>query len=76
MAFAPTPLMFALSAGVGQQATATWDLALSLPGEPLQKFTGLPCDPQWKQLEWLGFVSNADTKTVFYIDNLTLGNTP
>ena len=67
---------FALSAGVGKQSTATWDLALSLPGGPLQTFSGLPCDPQWKQLEWLGFVSNANTKTVFYIDNLTLGNTP
>ena len=33
-------------------------------------------DPQWKTLDWLGFVSNADAKTVFYLDNLFLENQP
>ena len=30
--------------------------------------------PAWTRLEWVGFVSNADAKTVFYIDNLKIGN--
>jgi hypothetical protein len=27
-------------------------------------------------VDWLGFVSNADRKTVFYLDNLFLENKP
>ncbi len=65
-----------VTAGVGKHSTASWDLAVCLPGQPARKFSNLPCDPQWKQLEWLGFVSNADTKTVYYLDNLTLDNKP
>jgi parallel beta-helix repeat protein len=67
---------FEVTAAVGQKSTATWDLALTLPGQPAQQFAGLPCDPQWKQLEWLGFVSNADSKTVYHLDNLSLVNQP
>ena len=65
---------FQVSAGVGKQSTATWSLVVTLPGQPPQTFGNLPCDPQWNQLEWLGFVSNADTKTVYYLDNLDLSN--
>ena len=65
---------FQVSAGVGKQSTATWNLGVTLPGQSPQTFASLPCDPQWKQLEWLGFVSNADTKTVYYLDNLDLSN--
>ena len=63
-----------VSAGLGDQSTATWELKVTLPGQPPQTFGNLPCDPQWKQLDWLGFVSNADAKTVFYLDNLVLEN--
>jgi len=65
---------FEIRAGLGAQATATWDLALTVPGKPRQTFAALPCDPQWKALDWLGFVSNADAKTVFYLDTLVLEN--
>jgi hypothetical protein len=63
-----------VSAGLGNQSTATWGLKLTLPGQSPQTFAKLPCDPQWKQLEWLAFISNADTNTVFYLDNLLLEN--
>ena len=63
-----------VSAGLGNQSTATWELKLTLPGQAPQTFANLPCDPQWKRLDWLGFVSNADAKTVFYLDNLLLEN--
>jgi hypothetical protein len=63
-----------VSAGLGDRSTATWELKVTLPGQLAQTFASLPCNPQWKRLDWLGFVSNADAKTVFYIDNLLLEN--
>ena len=65
-----------IRAGLGDQSTGAWDLTLTVPGKPPQSFAALPCDPQWKKLDWLGFVSNADRKTVFYLDNLLLENKP
>ena len=63
-----------ISAGLGDRSTGTWELKVTLPGQAPQTFADLPCNPQWKQLDWLGFVSNADAKTVFYLDNLVLEN--
>jgi hypothetical protein len=63
-----------VTAGLGVTSSGSWDLTLTLPGQPPQRFAALPCNPQWKQLDWLGFVSNADAKTVFYLDNLLLEN--
>jgi hypothetical protein len=65
-----------ITAGIGPQSTGTWDLAVTLPGQPPQRFTKLPCHPQWRQLEWLGFVSNADATAIYHLDNLTLANQP
>ena len=62
--------------GLGDQSTGTWDLTLTVPDKPPQSFAALPCDARWKKLDWLGFVSNADRKTVFYLDNLFLENKP
>jgi hypothetical protein len=61
-------------AGLGAQSKGTWDLTISLPGRSPQAFASLPCDPLWKRLDWLGFVSNADRRTVLYLDNLLLEN--
>jgi hypothetical protein len=63
-------------AALGDQSTGTWDLSITFPDKPPQSFAALPCAPQWKKLDWLGFVSNADHKTVFYLDNLFLENKP
>jgi len=63
-----------ISAGLGVSAKGTWDLVVTLPGASPQRFEHLSCDPAWKELDWLGFVSNADAKTVFYLDNLALEN--
>ena len=45
---------------------------MRLPGQTAQRFENLPCDPQCRQLEWLGFVSTATDRAVFYLDNLKL----
>ena len=63
-----------ISAGLGDRSSGTWELNVTLPGQAPQTFGNLTCNPQWKQLDWLGFVSNADAKTVFYLDNIVLEN--
>ena len=58
--------------GAGAQADATWQLAVTLPGQAPQRFAGLPCSAAFKRLSWVGFISAAETKQVFYIDNVTI----
>ena len=59
---------------VGQSAK-TWDMAVTLPGQQRKEFAGLPnANEKFEQLTWLGFMSNATTQTVFYLDNLALTN--
>ncbi|MBI2928879.1 MAG: hypothetical protein HYY24_24715 [Verrucomicrobia bacterium] len=62
-------------AKLGAQATGTWDLAVRLPGRETKAFRDLKTgSPDWRKLDWLGFVSNADARTAFYLDNLLLTN--
>ena len=46
-----------------------------MAGQSAQVFSKLGNgSPDWNHLDWLGFVSQADAKTVFYLDNLELTN--
>ena len=65
---------FEVVAGLGNQSTGTWEVVVTLPGQPPKRFADLPSHPAWKRLDWLGFVSNGDAKSVFYLDNLSLSN--
>ena len=66
---------FEVMAGLGHASTGTWDLAVTLPGGTPQRFPGLKSgSPDWKSLEWLGFVSNATVSTTYYLDDLELSN--
>jgi hypothetical protein len=50
---------------------------VTVPGQPIKQFNGLKTgSTDWKTLDWLGFVSQADTQTTFYMDNLKLTNQP
>ncbi len=63
-----------LSCPLGGSAGA-WTLEVTLPDGSRQSFPGLPIrDKAWNSLEWLVFVSNATSKTAFYIDNLIIKN--
>jgi hypothetical protein len=63
----------AVSVPLGPQADDTWTLTVTLPNEPPQEFADLPAiTPGWKHLTWIGFVSNATTKTAIYLDNLKI----
>ncbi|MDI6450591.1 right-handed parallel beta-helix repeat-containing protein [Anaerobaca lacustris] len=66
---------FDISAGLGAGDSGTWDLVVTLPGQEPRRFEKLANgNRSFEQLTWLGFVSNATTKTVFYIDNLKIDN--
>ena len=61
-----------VSAALGE-AAGTWDLSVTLPGTEPEQFKGLPIhNPDWQNLEWLGFVSQADTDSEIWIDDLEL----
>jgi hypothetical protein len=54
----------------GAAADGTWQLAVTLPGQPAQRFAGLPCGSAFKRLNWIGFISLATDTAVFYLDNV------
>ena len=67
---------FDVSADLGSGNSGTWNLAVTLPGQEPRHFDRLADgNKSFEQLTWLGFVSNATTKTVFYIDNLKIAAT-
>lgn len=65
-----------VTSALGKQANGTFDVSVTLPGQQPQKFEKLPCDPKCKELQWLGFVSNATEKVVFFVDNVKLVTKP
>ena len=66
---------FEITAGLGAQSNGTWQLAVTLPGQEVKRFDNLKNgSPEWKKLDWLGFSSTANQKTVFYLDNFEIEN--
>ena len=62
-----------ITCGLGNQASGTWDLAVTVPGQPPQAFRSLACgEPKFNRLEWLGFTSLAKEKTEFRLDRVRL----
>ena len=60
-------------APLGEDA-GTWSLGVTLPDGARHEFADLPCrDQQWRQLRWVGFVSNGTEPAVFYLDDIELG---
>lgn len=60
---------------VGASAKGVWELAVTLPGAETKRFDNLPVTTEgWNKLTWVGFVSNATTKTEFYLDNVKIEN--
>ena len=67
---------FEVRAGLGRKADGTWTLTVYPPGKPPVHKTGLPCAKVWKSLNWLGFVSQANHPTAFYLDDIEIINEP
>ena len=50
-------------------------MTVTLPGQQPHHFTDLPnANPDFTALTWIGFVSNATDKTVFYLDDVDLSS--
>jgi hypothetical protein len=65
-----TWIRFEVSAGLGKSDTGKWTLALTPAGQPKREFKALPySNPKFKKLTWIGYTSNADVATSFYLDN-------
>ncbi|MEZ6122393.1 MAG: right-handed parallel beta-helix repeat-containing protein [Planctomycetaceae bacterium] len=64
-----------ISAALGD-AAETWDLVVTLPDEQVRGWTRLPTGhSDWRSLDWVGFVSQADADSVIRIDDLELNQT-
>ena len=62
-------------AAIGKGRAGKWDLLVTLPGQPPRRFDGLAnINPDFDALTWIGFISNATEKTVFYLDDVDLSN--
>lgn len=62
-----------INGAVGKDAPKTYSVAVTLPGQQPQRFDNLPNQGHdFHELHWLGFVSVAEEKVVFYIDNLKI----
>ncbi|MFW6161540.1 MAG: right-handed parallel beta-helix repeat-containing protein [Planctomycetota bacterium] len=61
---------------LGQGATGQYDVTVSVPGHT-QRFDGVPCAaPGFGRLQWLGFMSMASARSVWYLDNVRLDRLP
>lgn len=65
-------IRFEITCGLGNQAKGSYDLAVQLPDLPPLRFENLFCDPHFKDLQWIGFVSLGSDPTVFYLDDIVL----
>ncbi|MCA1595537.1 MAG: hypothetical protein LC772_03810 [Chloroflexi bacterium] len=60
-----------LRSELGQGASGRFSLEIRYPGDPrVLSFENLPCSPEFKTLNWLGFSMDGDQHAVMYLDNL------
>lgn len=55
-----------------RMGAGTWQWNMTPPGEPLPEPANLNCDKAWTECGWIGFVSTADAKSEWWIDNLVI----
>jgi hypothetical protein len=51
-----------------------WNLSVQVSHRERREFKGLPCDPLWNEVRWLGFSSHLTNQTVFYLDDIEMKN--
>jgi hypothetical protein len=59
-------------AGVGPQADGKYAVAVTLPGDPAPRRFEAAYPPGFRKLGWIGFMSGAQEKAVYYVDDLSL----
>ncbi len=66
-------LRLEIVAELGAGAPKTWTVRLTPKGEATQEVKGLPFrSPKFDHLGWLGFISNANESTEFYVDEIDI----
>ena len=66
---------FEVAASLGTANTGSWSLKVIIPGQEPHEFKNLPGNSKFKTLTWIGFTSDADEKTVFYLDDFMVDAT-
>lgn len=67
---------FEIAAVIGAASSAQWTLRVTPAGGVAREFAPLPFrSPAMKTLDWVGFISAANEKTEFYLDNLAITTT-
>ena len=62
-----------ITAGLGSQATGTWDLMVTPAGQASRRFAKLPVgSPGWNRANWFGFGNNSKVSSACYLDNLKI----
>jgi hypothetical protein len=68
-------ILIEVTAKLGEDA-GDWSVSVSIPNQPTKTIDQLPLvSDKWNQLDWLGFVSQADTDAVVLLDDLQLTRT-
>lgn len=71
------PTKFRITTSLGGNSTGTWKLEVTPEGQAATVVDGLAFkDPNWRKLNWLGFVSDAATTSKPCIATLKATNTP
>jgi hypothetical protein len=58
--------------GFGAQASGTYSVSITLPGQPPQQFDGLPLQAGFKAMDWFGFSTFGKEGSQYQLDNLKL----
>ena len=67
---------FEIIAEIGAATQGRWTLRVTPAGRATQNFSDLPFrSAAMKTLDWVGFISAANEKTEFYLDNLAISTT-
>ena len=61
-----------ITCGLGKQAKGQYDLSVRLADGTEKTFESLPCAPNCRLLNWLGWVASGTESSTFYLDNLKL----
>jgi hypothetical protein len=61
-----------VTAKVGADADGTWSCTLARPGQPPQRFTGLPFAKPMGELQWLGFIGAGRAAAKAWLDEIEI----
>jgi hypothetical protein len=68
-------LRIEVACGLGDTANGKWTLRYGPSSGELTQIE-LTCDPQFRKLDWVGFIADATMAAVFYVDNVKIGPSP